>query len=362
MLTIQSQVTPSLLLPHKLTSGIFPEVATLLKKLQLDIIFFMNNFIQMAQETLHIEAKTLQDAAETLEREFSVAVETILSCKGKLIISGVGKSGLIGAKMAATFASTGTPSFFLHPTEALHGDLGMIGSDDVVLAISYSGESEELSSILPHIKRFDIPLIGMTRHANSTLGKYSDVVIEVRVEKEACPLNIAPTSSTTLTLALGDALAVCLMRARNFEKEDFASFHPGGALGKKLFIKVKDIMRTENLPIISSSSLVKDAIIAIGEGRLGTALLVDENETMVGILSDGDIRRALIQENFSINNSVMEYATKDPVTISDESMLASDLLVLIEAKKIQILAVTDLEGRIRGVVHLHDLVEKGIAS
>jgi arabinose-5-phosphate isomerase len=322
----------------------------------------MNNFIQMAQETLHIEAKTLQDAAETLEREFSVAVETILSCKGKLIISGVGKSGLIGAKMAATFASTGTPSFFLHPTEALHGDLGMIGSDDVVLAISYSGESEELSSILPHIKRFDIPLIGMTRHANSTLGKYSDVVIEVRVEKEACPLNIAPTSSTTLTLALGDALAVCLMRARNFEKEDFASFHPGGALGKKLFIKVKDIMRTENLPIISSSSLVKDAIIAIGEGRLGTALLVDENETMVGILSDGDIRRALIQENFSINNSVMEYATKDPVTISDESMLASDLLVLIEAKKIQILAVTDLEGRIRGVVHLHDLVEKGIAS
>jgi arabinose-5-phosphate isomerase len=358
------QETVSLLLLHKNNSRDTPGItlSLLLKNLQFDIIFFMNNFIQMAQETLHIEAKTLQDAAETLEREFSVAVETILSCKGKLIISGVGKSGLIGAKMAATFASTGTPSFFLHPTEALHGDLGMIGSDDVVLAISYSGESEELSSILPHIKRFDIPLIGMTRHANSTLGKYSDVVIEVRVEKEACPLNIAPTSSTTLTLALGDALAVCLMRARNFEKEDFASFHPGGALGKKLFIKVKDIMRTENLPIISSSSLVKDAIIAIGEGRLGTALLVDENETMVGILSDGDIRRALIQENFSINNSVMEYATKDPVTISDESMLASDLLVLIEAKKIQILAVTDLEGRIRGVVHLHDLVEKGIAS
>jgi arabinose-5-phosphate isomerase len=322
----------------------------------------MNNFIKIAQETLHIEAKTLRDAAETLHDDFNVAVETILACKGKLIISGVGKSGLIGAKMAATFASTGTPSFFLHPTEALHGDLGMIGADDVVLAISYSGESEELSSILPHIKRFDIPLIGMTRNASSTLGSYSDVVIQVSVEKEACPLDIAPTSSTTLTLALGDALAVCLMKARNFAKEDFASFHPGGALGKRLFIKVKDIMRTQNLPIISSKSLVKDAIVAIGEGRLGTALLINEDETMVGILSDGDIRRALIQEKFSINNSVMEYATKNPVTINDESMLASDLLVLIEAKKIQILAVTDLEGKIRGVVHLHDLVEKGIAS
>jgi len=322
----------------------------------------MNNFIQIAQDTLRIEAKTLRDAAENLHGDFAKAVEIILGCKGKLIVSGVGKSGLIGAKMAATFASTGTPSFFLHPTEALHGDLGMIGSDDVVLAISYSGESEELSSILPHIKRFDIPLIGMTRNAHSTLGSYSDVVIRVDVEKEACPLDIAPTSSTTLTLALGDALAVCLMKVRNFAKEDFASFHPGGALGKKLFIKVKDIMRTQNLPIISSKSLVKDAIVAIGEGRLGTALLVDEKDTMVGILSDGDIRRALIQENFSIDNSVMEYATKDPVAISDESMLASDLLVLIEAKKIQILAVTDSEGKIRGVVHLHDLVEKGIAS
>lgn len=319
------------------------------------------NFKTIAQETLNIEAQTLLNAANLIDDVFDRAVDVILNCKGKLIITGVGKSGLIGAKMAATFASTGTPSFFLHPTEALHGDLGMIDKNDVVIGISYSGESEELSSILPHIKRFDIPLIGMTRDECSTLGSYSDTVIRVDVEKEACPLDTAPTSSTTLTLALGDALAVCLMRARNFAKEDFASFHPGGALGKKLFVKVKDIMRSSDLPIIRDNSLVKDAIIAIGEGRLGTALLVNENSKMVGILSDGDIRRALIQSDFSIENRALDYATTDPVTIADEEMLASDLLVLIEEKKIQILAVTDADGNIKGVVHLHDLVEKGIA-
>ncbi len=322
----------------------------------------MKNYLEIAKETLHIEAKTLVDAAENLETDFSDAVEMIFSCHGKLIVTGVGKSGLIGAKMAATFASTGTPSFFLHPTEALHGDLGMIGKNDVVLAISYSGESEELSSILPHIKRFDIPLIGMTRQIDSTLGRYSDVVIRVTVEKEACPLDIAPTSSTTLTLALGDALAICLMKARNFAKEDFAAFHPGGALGRRLFVKVKDIMRQNNLPIIAQNSPMKEAIIAIGEGRLGTVFLVDDSGTMVGILSDGDVRRALMQAQFSLETPALTYATKNPIAISDAEMLASDVLVLIERNKIQILAVTDDTGQVKGVVHLHDLVEKGIAS
>ncbi len=322
----------------------------------------MKNYLEIAKETLHIEAKTLVDAAENLEADFSDAVEMIFSCHGKLIVTGVGKSGLIGAKMAATFASTGTPSFFLHPTEALHGDLGMIGKNDVVLAISYSGESEELSSILPHIKRFDIPLIGMTQQIDSTLGRYSDVVIRVTVEKEACPLDIAPTSSTTLTLALGDALAICLMKARNFAKEDFAAFHPGGALGRRLFVKVKDIMRQNNLPIIAQNSPMKEAIIAIGEGRLGTVFLVDDAGTMVGILSDGDVRRALMQAQFSLETPALTYATKNPIAISDAEMLASDVLVLIERNKIQILAVTDDTGQVKGVVHLHDLVEKGIAS
>ncbi len=319
------------------------------------------NYRTIVQETLNIEAQTLENAAKNIDDVFEKAVEIILKCKGKLIVSGVGKSGLIGAKMAATFASTGTPSFFLHPTEALHGDLGMIGRDDVVLAISYSGESEELSSILPHIKRFDIPLIGMTRNPASTLGEYSDLVIKVEVQKEACPLNIAPTSSTTLTLALGDALAVCLMKARDFKQSDFASFHPGGALGKKLFTKVDNVMQKEHLPIISKDATVKDAILAISQGRVGTALIVDENKKLYALMSDGDVRRALMSDDFSLDDNVMKYATRNPLSIDDANMLASDALVLIEEKKIQLLVVTDKEKNIEGVLHIHTLIEKGIS-
>jgi len=319
------------------------------------------NYKTIAQETLDIEADTLLKASQKIGDEFDKAVDIILNCKGKLVVSGVGKSGLIGAKMAATFASTGTPSFFLHPTEALHGDLGMIGKDDVVIAISYSGESEELGSILPHIKRFGTPLIGMTKDANSTLGRYSDLVIKVEIEKEACPLNIAPTSSTTLTLALGDALAVCLMRARDFKKSDFASFHPGGALGKQLFVKVKNLMQSENLPIISQNAKMKDAIVAISEGRLGTVLITDENSKLTALLSDGDVRRALLSDDFSLDDTVMKYATLEPMSVDDEDMLASDALVLIEAKKIQLLVITDKEKNIRGVLHIHTLIEKGIS-
>ena len=318
------------------------------------------NFKQIAQDTLNIEANTLLEASKHIDDVFDKAVELILNSKGKLIVTGVGKSGLIGAKMAATFASTGTPSFFLHPTEALHGDLGMMSKGDVVIAISYSGESEELSQILPHIKRFDIPLIGMTRDKNSTLGKYSDMLIDVVVEKEACPLNTAPTSSTTLTLALGDALAVCLMKARDFQKSDFASFHPGGSLGKQLFIKVSDLMRTKDLPIISPDTKVKEAILKISEGRLGNVLIAKENK-LVALLSDGDIRRALISDEFSLEDDVMKYATKDPFTCDDDGLLASEALVMIEEKKIQLLVITDKEKVIKGVLHLHTLVEKGIS-
>ncbi|MDD3770154.1 KpsF/GutQ family sugar-phosphate isomerase [Sulfuricurvum sp. IAE1] len=320
-----------------------------------------NDYIAIAKNTLEIEAAMLNEAKERLGDEISRAVETILSCRGKLIVTGVGKSGLIGAKIAATFASTGTPSFFLHPTEALHGDLGMIGRDDAVLAISYSGESEELSSILPHIKRFDIPLIGMTRNASSTLGRTSDIVLDINVSKEACPLDAAPTSSTTLTLAMGDALAVCLMRARNFQKEDFASFHPGGALGKRLFVKVADLMRRENLPVVDQNTPLKEAILTLSEGRLGTVMLTDEEGKLSGLLSDGDIRRALMNESFSLDAPAKEYATKHPLSIDDASMLASDALVLIENKKIQLLVVTDNTGVIQGALHLHALVEAGIS-
>ena len=319
------------------------------------------NYKKIAQETLNIEAQTLLDAAKNIDDVFEKAVDVILGCKGKLVITGVGKSGLIGAKMAATFASTGTPSFFLHPTEALHGDLGMIGKDDVVIAISYSGESEELGAILPHVKRFEVPLIGMTKNFNSTLGRYSDMVIEVAVEKEACPLDIAPTSSTTLTLALGDALAVCLMKARDFQKTDFASFHPGGALGKQLFVKVSNLMQRENIPTVSQETKVKDAIIKISEGRLGTVLVTDKDDKLVALVSDGDIRRALLEKNFSLEENVLKYATMNPMTLDDSGMLASDALVLIEKKKIQLLVITDKNKHIQGVLHIHTLIEKGIS-
>ena len=320
-----------------------------------------NDYASIVKKTLQIEAETLLFSAQNISDDLEQIVETILSCKGKLIVTGVGKSGLIGAKMAATFASTGTPSFFLHPTEAMHGDLGMISKEDVLLAISYSGESEELSSILPHVKRFEIPLIGMTRNSASTLGRFSDLLIKVDVQKEACPLDIAPTSSTTLTLALGDALAICLMKARDFKKEDFASFHPGGALGRQLFVKVDDLMRKSELPIIQMDAPLKEAIVTISEGRIGTVLLVDKEKKFAGLISDGDIRRALMNDSFSLEAPASSVATLAPKTIDDANMLASDALIFIEKHKIQLLVVVDTSKNILGVLHLHDLVEKGIA-
>ncbi len=319
------------------------------------------NYKEIVQETLNIEAQTLLKAATLIDDVFERVVDMILKCKGKLIITGVGKSGLIGAKMAATFASTGTPSFFLHPTEALHGDLGMIDKNDVVIGISYSGESEELNSILPHIKRFGVPVIGMTKKRDSTLGRASNMIIEVYVEKEACPIDTAPTSSTTLTLALGDALAVCLMRAKDFQKSDFASFHPGGTLGKKLFVKVSNLMQEKNLPIISKDAKIKDAIISISEGCLGTTLVTDENGKLLALLSDGDIRRALLSKNFSLEDEALKYATLNPMTLDNADILASDALVFIEEKKIQLLVVTDKNKNIQGVLHIHMLIEKGIS-
>ncbi|MBN2767826.1 MAG: KpsF/GutQ family sugar-phosphate isomerase [Campylobacterales bacterium] len=318
------------------------------------------DLLQAAKETLEIEAHALSLAKESLDDSFLQAIEAIYNTQGKLIITGVGKSGLVGAKMAATFASTGTPSFFLHPTEALHGDLGMIGKKDTLLAISYSGESEELSKILPHIKRVGITLIGMSASKSSTLGRYSDIFIPIKIDKEACPLGVAPTTSTTLTMALGDALAVALMHKRDFKQEDFASFHPGGSLGKKLFIKVKDIMRKENLPIIDEKTSLKHAIIMMNEGKLGNVLIVDDEKKLKAILSDGDLRRALAQEGFDLSLSALEYATKNPYRLTDIQTLASKALEEIESKKIQLLPITDKDEKIVGVLHIHDLVNAGI--
>ena len=317
------------------------------------------DFVAIARNVLDIESGALQEAKKRIGTNINKAVDIIYNLKGKLIVTGVGKSGLVGSKIAATFASTGTPSFFIHPTEALHGDLGMIGKDDGVLAISYSGESEELIKILPHIKRFDIPLIGMTGNLDSTLARYSDVNISIAVTKEACPLQAAPTASTTLTMALGDALAVCLMKKRDFKVSDFASFHPGGSLGKRLFVKVKDLMRTQNLPIVNENTPLKRAIVVMSEGKLGNVLITDTNNRLRAVLSDGDLRRALMQEGFNIDAKAITFATKNPKFIEDENLLASDALKLIEEHKIQLLPILH-DGYIVGVLHIHDLVEAGI--
>ena len=318
------------------------------------------DFKQIVKDVLLTEAKELEKAASNISFDIEKAIDLIMSSKGKLIITGVGKSGLVGAKIAATLASTGTSSFFLHPTEAMHGDLGMIGKEDIVLGISYSGESDELIQILPHLKRLNIPLIAMARNEKSTLAKYSDVFININVEKEGCPLDVAPMSSTTLTMAMGDCLAVCLMKKRDFKKEDFASFHPGGSLGKKLFVKVDDLLRKDNLPVVSRETKLKDAILVMSEGRLGSVIILDENEKVIALLSDGDLRRALMNDNFSMDCKVEEIATINPKRLKNKELLASDALQIIEDYRIQLLIVTDENDKLIGVLHIHDLIEAGI--
>ena len=319
----------------------------------------MSDTIKIAANVLKTEANELTRNAEILDGEFEKAVEVLYKTKGKVVVTGVGKSGHVGAKIAATLASTGTPSFFMHPTEAMHGDLGMIGKDDTLLAISFSGESEELTKILPHVQRFGAPIVAMARDKFSTLGKFSDAFVKLDVSKEACPLDAAPTSSTTLTLALGDALAVCLMEKRGFKKEDFANFHPGGSLGKRLFLKVKDVMRSENLPIVRWNASLKQAIDTMTHGKLGTVLIVDKDGVLDAILSDGDLRRALMREDFDLNDAAIKYATLKPKELNDKEMLAIDALALIERYKIQLLAVVE-NGVPVGVLHIHDLANLGL--
>ena len=320
----------------------------------------MQNIKEIAANVLRIEGAELLRNAEILGDEIENAVNLIFKTKGKVVVTGVGKSGHVGAKIAATMASTGTPSFFLHPTEAMHGDLGMVDKNDTVLAISFSGESEELVKILPHIKRQGVKIIAMASLKSSTLGKFSDVFLPIQIIKEACPLNAAPTTSTTLTLALGDALAVCLMEKRNFKREDFANFHPGGSLGKRLLLKVKDVMRSDNLPIISDNVSLKIAINAMTHGKLGNVILTNENGELSAILSDGDLRRALMSDDFSIDEKALNFATKMPKILTNKEMLAVDALKIIEEYKIQILIIVNENKHPIGVLHIHDLTSLGL--
>ncbi|TLD97196.1 KpsF/GutQ family sugar-phosphate isomerase [Helicobacter jaachi] len=317
-------------------------------------------YTQIAKEVLEIESKSLLDSIKNLdEQELARIVECIIESKGKLIVCGVGKSGLVGQKISATLSSTGTPSVFMHPTEAMHGDLGLVQANDVILAISYSGKSEELLNILPHIKRMGNPIITMSRDRHSPLSAMGDYFLDISIHKEACPLNIAPTSSTTLTLALGDVLAVCLMKRRDFKANDFAAFHPGGALGKQLFVKLTDLMQTQNLPIIEPTMPLSQAIIVMSQKRLGNAIIAQNNE-LWGILSDGDLRRAMMMSDFNLSAPVSLYATQNPKTCQNPNMLAYDALKFMEENKIQLLIITNKQNHIQGVIHLHTLIAAGL--
>lgn len=318
------------------------------------------SWVEIFEQTLRLQADSLLFASKNLDAvQISKAIEILYNTCGKVVVSGVGKSGLVGAKIAATLASTGMPSFFLHPTEAMHGDLGMLQKSDSLLAISYSGESEELLVLLPHVKRLGIPIVAMCCSQNCSLAQAANAFLSVFVCQESCPLNIAPMSSTTLTMALGDALAAALIKKRGFGKEDFAALHPGGTLGRQLFVRVKDIMRTHNLPLIPPSMPLKEGIVAMSEGRLGNAILV-ENNRLCGILSDGDLRRAMMREDFDFAAPCARYATANPLYSDDCDALAVEILRKIESHKIQLLVMTDSQKHVVGVVHLHDLIEAKI--
>lgn len=318
--------------------------------------------MEEAKRVLKVEAQSILDLAERIDDHFSRAVEYLYRCKGKVVLMGMGKSGLVGRKISSTFASTGTPSFFLHPAEGLNGDFGMLAKEDVIIAISKSGETRELLEVLPLIKRYGNRLITFTGSSNSTLAKAGDVNLDIRVKEEACPLGLAPTASTTATLALGDALAIALMGKRDFKKEDFAILHPGGSLGKRLLLKVEDLMHVgKAFPMVPEKALMKDAIFEITSKRLGVTGVCDREGHLVGVITDGDLRRALEKFSDLFNREASEVMTKNPKWI-ERGALAAKAVQRMEEYSITSLFVLNKAGdKIAvGILHLHDLLKAGV--
>ncbi|EOZ3533099.1 SIS domain-containing protein [Campylobacter upsaliensis] len=311
----------------------------------------MKETLKIAKEVFEIEAEAIRNLSENLDHNFSKAIELILNIKGRCIISGMGKSGHIGAKIAATLASTGTPSFFMHPGEALHGDLGMITSEDVLIAISNSGETEELLKIIPAIKRRQIPLIAMSGNVKSTLAKQAEIFLNIAIKKEACPLQLAPMSSTTATLVMGDAIAAALMKARKFQPDDFALFHPGGSLGRKLLTKVKDLMVSKKLPIVNPETEFNELVDVMTSGKLGLCIVL-ENDKLVGIITDGDLRRALkANAKPRFDFKAKEIMSHNPKIIDQEAMATEAEQLMLKHKIKEI--VVGKNGRVVGIIQLY---------
>jgi arabinose-5-phosphate isomerase len=312
------------------------------------------------RRVLTIEARAVQTLVDRLDAQFGRAVELLLGCKGKVVVSGMGKSGLVGQKIAATLASTGTPAFFLHPAEGIHGDLGMLGRSDVLIAISNSGETQEILQLLPYVERMAIPVVSMTGRMTSTLAKNSDVALDVSVSEEACPMGLAPTASTTATLAMGDALAVALLQKRGFKQEDFAQFHPGGTLGRRLLVRVKDLMHGgAEMPVVSVTVPATAAILEITAKKLGMTTVTDPSGNLVGIITDGDLRRFVQKGGDFARSTAGDLASRNPKTIAPDD-LAAKAVERMERFSITTLVVTEEDRKILGVIHLHDLLKNGI--
>lgn len=318
------------------------------------------DFLSSAKRTIQLEAEAVTDLLIHLDQHFENACRIMMQCTGRVIVTGMGKSGHIGKKIAATLASTGTPSFFVHPGEASHGDLGMITPNDVVIALSNSGETAEVVTIIPLLKRMNTPLISITANATSTLSLSADANLHIGVEREACPLGLAPTSSTTTQLVLGDALAIALLEARGFSAEDFAFSHPGGSLGRRLLLKVSDIMHADrDVPVVSSGTLLKDALIEVTRKRLGMTTIVDSSDRLLGIFTDGDLRRAL-DHNVDLQTTIIDDVMTPQGTTVTSEMLAAECLQIMESKKINALIVTDQSNRPIGALNMHDLLRAGV--
>ena len=316
--------------------------------------------IERAREVLATEAAAIQALALRLDGAFVEACRLIMACDGHLIVTGMGKSGHIGHKLAATLASTGTPAFFVHPAEASHGDLGMIRSGDVIVALSNSGETGEVVNLLPVIKRIGVGLIAMTGNADSSLARHADVHLDTSVDREACPLGLAPTASTSAQLAMGDALAIALLEARGFTAEDFARSHPGGTLGKRLLLHITDVMHGESdLPTIAPEQTISEAIVIMTRGRLGLCAVIDDDRRVVGILTDGDLRRGLDESGDIRTTPVRELMTADPQTIGPDELAAS-AVELMQARRIQGLLVVDEDKRLVGALNFQDLLQAGV--